>query len=354
MTTHDEIEARLVRALSVEPSADGLRWLDQRVEQLLARPVINPRRGARRGRTILRPLAAALAILALAGGVTAGVGLVERMLESAPGWRTAYEEAVILGSSQTDAGLALTLERAYADLNQVVVFLTMEGLAAPRSRDGVATDHLAIVDASLRDRTGRAPVMMTAITGVEPGLAAAAHSFQFDSPIVEAATYVLTITSIGYGGDGPDCVSPCVHDEIAGTWRFEFTLPEPRGTVVRPEASATVGSTTLRLTELRVSPTMVTARIALFVDDRPAAYWAFIPSDRDLVHDGNGFGLWSARHVLDEAPFEHGPTVEFSTSVGFDDASGTWEIVIPELDYGMTNDEMIHLSGPWRLRVTVP
>jgi hypothetical protein len=354
MTTRDDMETKLLRALTVEPSEDGLLWLDQRVALLAARSPMNPRHGATGLRMILRSLVLVAALLALAGAVAAGIGLIERMLESTPGWRTAYERAEVINSSQTDAGLTLTLERAYADLNQVVVFITVEGLAAPRSSDGVATDHLAIFGAGLRDPTGRMPAMESAIADAEPGLGAAVWSFQFDPPITVAGNYELTIPSIGYGADGPDCVSPCANDPIAGTWRFEFELPAPQGTAVATEASDAVGQATLRLSELRVSPTMVSARIAMSVDDKPVAYWSFIPGKDDLRHGGSSYGLWSGRHILDKAPSEEGPEMEFYTTAGVDSAKGTWEIVIPELDYGMTNDEVLHVSGPWTLTVTVP
>ena len=351
MTMHDEIEARLLRALAFTPSADGLRWLDQRVAETMARPVAMRRRHAPGLRTLLRPLALAAAFVVLTGAVVGGVGLIERMLESAPGWRTAYDNAEVFDLQATDAGYTLKLERAYADLNQVVVFITVEGLAAPRSTDGVQIDHFNVYEAILRDPEGQRPDVATAITGVEPGLGAAVESFHFETPTAAAGTYQLTITSIGYGADGPDCLKPCVNDHIAGSWPFEFELPEAPGTVVSADVSDTVGTASLHLTELRVTPTMISARIALFVDDKPVAYW--MGPYPTIRHNGTSYEINASQHVLIADP-EKGPEMVFSSRGGTDEAAGDWEIEIPELDYGMTNAEQTHLGGPWKLRVTVP
>jgi hypothetical protein len=354
MTTRDEIETRLLRAVEVAPTEDGLRRLDERVARAMAAPVAMHRGGPFTRRMLLRPLALVAAFVLLTGAVVGGMGLLERTASLTPGWRTAFDRAEILGISQTDAGLTLTLERAYADLNQVMVFITVAGLAPPRSTDGFVTDHLSISDADLRDPTGRQAYTMTGTDAAEADLGVALRSFQFQPPVSVAGTYELTIHSIGYGADGPDCVSPCMSDTIAGTWRFRFELPKPAGTVLSPGASDTVGQATLSVTELRVTPSMISARIAMHVGGSPVAYWSFIPSDDDVRHEGTSYGLWSGRHILVEAPFEEGPEMEFYTTAGADDAAGTWEIVIHELDYGMNNEEQIHLTGPWTLMVTVP
>jgi hypothetical protein len=51
MTMHDAIEVRLSEALAVAPSEDGLRWLDERVAQVIARPQTIERRGRSTWRT---------------------------------------------------------------------------------------------------------------------------------------------------------------------------------------------------------------------------------------------------------------------------------------------------------------
>jgi len=201
MTTREEIEVRLVRAVSVDPSEDGLRWLDQRVARRMAQgapAAAGTRgRGARSLRFLLRPLALVAAFVLLTGAVIGGVSLLERLSESTPGWRVAYDDAELIGIAQTDAGYTITLERAYADLNQVVAFFTIEragGLEAPRSSDGFLINHFSLNAVDVRDPAGTMAIARTATADLEPDLAAAAEAFQFEHPLA-AGTYQLRMTT---------------------------------------------------------------------------------------------------------------------------------------------------------------
>lgn len=133
MTTRDEMETRLLQAVAIEPSEAGLRWLDQRVANVAERPVALPRRGLFARRLILRPVLLLAAFLLLAGAVAAGLGLLDRIVESSgqPGWHTAWDRAERLDLTATDAGVTIKVERAYADLNQVLVGFTVAGLEVP-------------------------------------------------------------------------------------------------------------------------------------------------------------------------------------------------------------------------------
>jgi hypothetical protein len=120
---------------------------------------------------------------------------------------------------------------------------------------------------------------------------------------------------------------------------------------VSADVSDTVGNATVHLSELRVTPTMVSARIDLFVDDKPVTYW--MGPYPTIRHNGTSYEISASQHILIADP-EKGPEMVFSSRGGTDEAAGDWEIEIPELDYGMTNEEQTHLGGPWRLKVTVP
>ena len=330
-----------------------MEWLDQRLARAMAEPQTARRRDVSRLRTLGPALLVVAASLVLAGAVAAAMGLFERTIAPIPGWTAAWERAEIVDLSEIDAGLTLTLERAYVDVNQVIVFVSVEGLASPRASDDVVIDHLDW-NGTLREPTGRYPIAATGMAAVDADLGVAVMSMEFDPPVSAAGTYELEVTSIRYGADGPECVSPCSSDEIEGSWRFTFDLPEPIGTVVTLDVADTVGSATLRLTELRITPTMISARIAMFVDDRPVAYWGFIPGPDDLSHGDMTYGFWTGRHILDVEPYTEGPVMAYSTTAGSDEAAGTWEIVIPSVDYGMGDGEAVHVDGPWTLSVTVP
>jgi hypothetical protein len=355
MTTREEMETLLLRAVEIEPSQNGIRWLDQRVARIAARPVSTPRLAIPSLRVILRPLALVAAFVLLTGAVAAALGLLDRTVESSgvPGWRTAYDRAEVLGIRQTDAGYTITLERAYGDLNQVMAFFTVEstaGLEAPAVTDEAVANQFSLNGADLQDPAGHGAIARTAIADVEPGLAAAVEAFQFDAAPL-AGTYELTISEIGYGASGPGCVSPCMDDEILGTWHFEFQLPPPAGTVVSSDATATVGSATLHLTELRISPSMITARIEMSVGGSRVATWSTLPFA--MRHLEASYDANSAASITDAAGEGTGETILFTTA-GTDQAAGTWEIQILELTYQTVDGEEMTLTGPWTLTVNVP
>jgi hypothetical protein len=366
MTTREQIETLLAQAVRVEPSTSGLLWLDQRVAAVAARPVELRRAGPQGLRFFLRPLALAFALLLLAGVVAASLGLLDRIIETSgtPGWRVAWDRAQRLDLRTTDAGVTITIERAYADINQVMVGFTVAGLEAPPAGEGPKVPLEWVAD--LRDPTGQ-PLEEWAGSGMgigeeETHLSAVIMAWEGTVRPV-AGTWHLTFTSVGYHGGGwvsgecyagntdPGCASPRPERMVAGTWRFAFELPKPVGTVLSTDAAATVGQVTLHLSELRIAPSRVTARIGIVVDGGPVAYWN--QPQPTLRHGGTSLVANADRYLVDPAKVG-APDLEFETSGGSDEVAGTWEIVIPELTYGRTNDEEIHVAGPWTLTVNVP
>lgn len=382
MTTSNEIETRLLKAVAFEPSEDALRWLDQRVAQIAARPVAIPRRGAPTLRMFLRPLALVAALMLLAGAVAGGVGLLDQLFQSSgmPGWRTGWDRAERLNLKQTDAGITITLERAYADRNLVLVGFTVEGLeAAPLSDHGEAVP--LEWRAELRDPTGRSlEQWATSLAGsaiADSSLSAVGNIWE-GSVTPAAGTWELTFSSVGYNSGGfvsgectagntdPACLNPPANAMVDGTWRFKFDLPAPAGTLVSANVSDTQGQATVTLTEMRITPTMVTSRIALRVaggtvaDWGPAIGWGPWVQTMSIRRGDTTYIGNSSYHVTQD-PNSQGPNGdvnEFLTISGADVASGTWEIEIPELTYRSSTDtpieDEIHLVGPWTLTVTVP
>jgi len=374
MTTITEIETRLTRALAVMPSEQSVHALDQRVARAMAAPAATHRPWARSRRSFLRPLALVAAFVFLTGTAIGAVNLLERTVGSDPTWRTAWDRAEVLGLVQTDAGLTLTLERAYADVNQVMIFMTVEGLGLPSTSDG----GRAAIDwtGELRDPSGR-QLTATTIGGegaVEPDISAVLQTW-VGAPDPMAGTWELIVTSAGYAGGGmvpgictvgatePECVNPPADAMVHGTWRFQFDLPKPVGAIASTAVSGTVDGATITVTELRVSPTMISARLALLVNGTSVAYWGTshdFMSEMSIRHGGTTFVPNSSYHVTQD-PADRGPNGdenEFYVEVGSDDATGTWHIEIPAIDYHETGEndpaKGIRVSGPWTLTVTVP
>lgn len=360
MTTHHDIEARLRHAFAVEPSAEGMRRLDDRMARAMARPAAAaPRWSLGRG-LLVRPVAVLAAFVLLTGAVAGTLTLMERISQtSSAGVRAAWDRAEVLGISREDNGLTVTLERAYADLNQVVVFLEIEGL------DGGGSSPAAVdVIAQLRDPSGRlADEWAWGMGGTghaEPDLAASIMSWEGEvAP--EAGTWQLTVTTVGYGlmmdgactagelADGT-CTGTAT-ERVDGVWQFEFALPAPAGTLLRPDASATHGPATVTLTELRFSPTAVIGRIYLSLDGSPVTSWA--PTIGAIRHDGEAWEPETNPSYTGSAVVDGGH--EFMTSIGVEAPAGTWEIEISEIAIATAIGPLdTRVQGPWILRVTVP
>ena len=338
MSGHDDIENRLSKAMAFTPSTVAMQGLDERVARMLATPVAR-RAPSGMGR-ILRPMVLAAALALTAGAVAAALGLVDRLAEeSSPGWATAWERAEILGIHQTDAGLTLTVERAYVDVNQVMLGIAVDGLDPVQLGDGA---YRLSWRSQLTGPGGWTPLPEESNnTAGDVAGDQSAFIFTFGSPPLTAGMWELSVTSVGYGeGNMTD-----------GSWTFAFELPEPAGTAVTTNVSHTVGDATLTLTELRVSPSIVVARIRLDVAGTTFAGWsAGTGQDGEVIRHGEATYQINEEGIFAATPQENA----YLTSEGAENAAGTWEIVIPKLGYYGTDDQGIHLEGPWTLTVTVP
>ena len=223
--------------------------------------------------------------------------------------------------------------------------MTVEGLGLPSSSDG----GRAGIDwtGELRDPSGR-QLMATSIGAqgaVEPDISAVLQTW-VGAPDPVAGTWELIVTSAGYDGGGmvpgictvgatePECVNPPADAMIDGTWRFQFELPKPVGAIATTVASETVDGATITLTELRVSPTMISARLALRVNGTSVASWSSshdFMSEMSIRHGDATFSPNSGYHVTEEPADRgtNGDENEFYTEVGSSEATGTWQIENP-------------------------
>ncbi|MGH2456654.1 MAG: hypothetical protein ACRDHD_10415 [Candidatus Limnocylindria bacterium] len=370
MTPHDDIEARLRRAVDMAPSPDAIRWLDQRVSRAMARPAAVRGLGRSGRRLILRPLALLAAFVLLTGAVVGAIGLLERAAtQSGPGLRLAWDRAEILGLQRADAGITITLERAYADVNQFAGFFTVQGLEAP----AVGSGEPPPIEwtAELRDPTGRGSEQWATSrlgTELQDG-SLSAHVHGWSGAVTPASgTWELTFSSVGYGGTmvpgectvgatDPACVNPPENGMVLGTWRFAFEMPAPAGAMVSNRVSDTRGPATLTLSELRVSPTMISSRIALRVAGSTVAYWG---PDGLAIRNGDATYTTNSAYHVTQSSRDQGPdgdVNDYTTPVGAAGAAGTWVIEVPAVWYVVGDggpESQVRLEGPWRLTVEVP
>lgn len=355
MNPHQPIEWKLVRALEADLSTEARAWLDSRMADVMSRPVVTARRLPRL-RLLLRPLPLIAAFLLLTGAVAGALGLLERIAtEGSPGWRVAWENAAVIDATVMDAGYAVTLERAYADLNQVVTFVSVRGPEQAMEEDGSAIE----LHGGLLDPSGQALDLPFGTSVVETDLAVVVNTW--GPPAAQVGTYVLTISEIQTNPS--DFTEEDLPSPVTGEWRFEFELPEPAGTIVFPDATATDQSATIELAELVISPTMIIGRMYLRMDDGTSPVW--VPTIESVRVDGTELSTDNNANMIGIPLREEGRTgSEFRTAFGADVASGSWEIEISQITLPELQDPLPEdgdppmappvIDGSWTLLVEVP
>ena len=147
---------------------------------------------------------------------------------------------------------------------------------------------------------------------------------------------------------------------IEGTWQFVFDLPEPAGSVVPADVTATEGDVTLTVSELRISPTMITAAAALRVDGETVTSWGTANNTLVSIEGPSGTYTANISYHLTQDPATQGPNGDenlFLTSEGSGEAAGAWTITVPELWYATDNggpETGTILSEPMVVTVDVP
>ena len=339
MTTTQEIEDRLRVAGAVDLRPDAARRLDTRIAQLAAARPQDSRAGVGR-RTILRPLLLAAAVLTAAGATGSILGLYDAM--GGAGYHVGWTRGARLELSQTVGDYRVTLHRAYADANELMLAVSVAG--TPEAD----VTQLGVFGARVVDETGAKYEARSG--GSSPvGSDEAANVMWFRPPEMPLAAgrrhFTVTVPNV----EVRDNSSPPPTDagdwdpwyQVAGPWTFEFDLEVAGGVDVRPDAVAQAAGATLSVERVVTSPTAVL--LTLRMADLPERDWAPIA---ELTHNGRALVGGAMAGV-------GGNVIELSTSEGVDDPSGEWSLVVTEL-VGEEADGQVRLQGPWRLDFTIP
>jgi len=352
----DPIETTLREALVTGPSEDGLRWLDRRIDSVMSRPAPNRwSPGFGRG-AIVRPLALVAAFVVLAGAAVGAMGLLERTVASVPGWQAAWDGAEVLDIEQARGDVVLTLERAYVDVNQVMVFLSVDGLGAAVRTNG--DQPQPVWSANLVGPTGRQMQWSTGSGAIETPVAAIVEAW--GPPEAVAGNYELTIDCLETAPLRPEAGDDDVwcDEPLADPWVFKFDLPKPSGAIVAEVSLQTVGDATVSLVELRLTETMLTAKLGLAVAGADATSWSPVEPGLVFKHDSVAVPANQGVHLTTD-PKDRGPDGdlnEISSMTGSGATSGKWTVEIPELWYVAADDpeSQVRLTGPWIFEVDVP
>ena len=316
MNIEPTLERRLERALVLDPEASTLHALDQRIARAIARvPEVRTSRWSLRRAS--RPGLAFVLLVVLAGGAVAGSGILSRVAETVPAFAMAWERATPIDQSKTVDGRTVTVERAYVDVNMILVGMT------------------------LRDRSGEPggvgpfEVKVDGV-GVAQGLGGPG-----DSNSVESAQVLTFATPVGVGDVVPITL---VTKDPAATFRFE--VPNSGGASVEPGLRAEAAGVIATLERLTIAPTGVSGRVAL-------AGEAIEMGDSWHPLGGIRSGDFDARMSMSQSYTADHPFVTFHTVEGSESPSGTWSVTIDEL-VGYEDGEQIRLAGPWVFEVPIP
>ncbi len=324
MNDNMALERRLSSAFAVVP-ADGFASTDRRIAALTANSEV-PRR-PRLWRQLRVGLALAAAFMVLAGTAAAAMQLLDRVASGTPGTAVAWDQGIEIGQRQVHGDYAVTLARGYADINEVVLGVSVERVGggsrldagfAPELTDpaGVVLAPGAAPTLGANDATGQAEMLTFGPTTSSDG------------------DYTLRLGIAGAGGQ-PDLV-----------WTFRFKLPAPGGTTVQVAQTKATDNGSVDLGEVRLSPTMISASIHLEPSDKEASGWAaigyFKHGDRIIDID------WGTRR----GPTDLDQTA--GTYSGTGDPTGAWTLVITELVGDRADGTQVRLGGPWEFTFSAP
>jgi hypothetical protein len=331
-TTHDTLEADLLRLLAAQPSAAVLDRIDRRIaDRLTAAPPralrSRPRPGRRAG--LVGLLAAALVI----GGATGNLQALYAFV--AGPFDVPWHRGESIGLSQVVDGYRVTIDRAYADASRLAL-------------------AISVVDEDERPGITQLMAMSTIVTDVDgeyggmgasskPDGAFAAVNVIWKEPAAlplptGPRTFQVIVPSIRVRGDplpppgvDPDTWSPWKDHE--GPWTFEFELDVDGGTAMTPEVSAEVDGVTVHVARVIAASGIV--RVEARVEGAPDGDdWA--PIGR-ISHDGR-----TAPFVV--SSYEDDGTVVMFTDGGVGEGAGEWTIALDEV-IGADG----RLAGPWIL-----
>jgi hypothetical protein len=318
------LEHRLASAFAVAP-ADGFASTDRRIAALTAHP--DASRRPRRWRRLRVGLLLAAAFIVLAGAAAGAMHLLDRVATGTPGTAVAWDQGVEIGQRQVHGDYAVTLARGYADINQVVLAVSVERVGEGGHLDAgfvtELTDPAGVILApgpaptlGANDATGQAEMLTFAPTTSSDG------------------DYTLRLGIAGES-EQPDMA-----------WTFRFKLPVPAGAVVRVAQTKATDNGSVDLGEVRLGPTMITASIHLEPSDQEASGWAaigyFKHGDQTIAID------WGTRR----GPSDLDQTA--GTYAGTGDPAGAWTLVITELVGERPDGTQVRLEGPWEFTFSAP
>jgi len=320
-----------------------------------------------------------LGALLLFGGVAYALNpVISQVFRLFPGWQHVEEAhlAQEVNLSQTLDGVTVTLERVYADANEIVIGYTIKGPNGQRYH----AYHLTLTDAAGAVFPGTVGYGMSGQSDIlEASLPPGEGSYvlAFDAAAVTGAPKELDLrlvmeleklvlppdapspspTLAGSPAEPPESMVVVLEplptpDEraIVGPFAFDFSVPFIPGRVAEVNQTVEAAGVAMRLERVVVTPSETRAYLRFDSPGGAETRWAPI--------------------VMLKAPGDEKSQSYFAYSVNADppihqcgflaplyDRQGEWNLTVTELvgtDLAQQPSEDIRLAGPWVFRFRVP
>ncbi len=312
----DPFEAWLATGLATELAPDVSDRIDRRVRAAIAAaPTPLAQRRARFGRRsrVLLLVAATVAVMGAGAGI---LGLFGTIFGPVEGWRTAFDRAERLGVVATSGDVRARVVRAYADANEVFVFMVSENL---RDRQQPSFDG----PFTLVDETGTE--YQPLLAGGAPDQSVAAAMFVFDTPepwLDGSRSFTFTVPSFSDPRAAATDPSPTAGRIPEGPYTFAFDLTTAGGRVAEPGQPAGANGTTIGLRSLVLSATA--ARGLLTIDPSPAEPGEPLRLRITVQTGGRSVEVATYEGIEGSDPL----LVPFATVSGFDDPAGAGTVEV--------------------------
>jgi hypothetical protein len=335
------LETLLAAAFAPGPTSAGLAHMDGRVAAAIALRRSGSVRPARRVLRWplplpqrLRPLALLLAAGALVGAGAAYLGLFEPIVSPVEGWQLGFDRAAQPAITQVAGPYRLTLERAYADANQVLVGV--------RVIEGAGATHVEFGPNPTLTDAGGVHCDAYFASGYPNGNANGwVFGFLPETPFAPGRhEFTLTIELVVSAHDAYVGPSPgATFTPMPAPLTFHFAADVGSGgVVVTPGTAVTASRYTLTLESASVSPTMVRGRLAVTGPDV-----ANLDPIGTMTLDGRTLPLQALPAAADPGSW----LFELTTLAGSDHPSGTLVVRIDALTGTGTDNPAIRVEGPW-------
>ena len=356
MTTRDPnagaveaVEARLATAYASEIPADLLGRLDRRVSAAIeARQPWNPakpRLALPRLAISHWPLLAVIPVLlAILVQMVPATGGGQSLYDQHGGF--SWQQAEQLRLTTTVDGYQVTLERAYADTNRLVLAITVV--------DTRLENRWALRNVSVADSSGVTWEAETAVLGAtDDGRAESLLWFHSRPGPAPAGRRAFTVTGeiASYRGE-----KPMPSTFIPVPFSFSFDLTVAGGSLADLEVSSALKGVTITFDRITTSPTMVVINFHISGDSTPGST-GWLPN-AFVTHNGKDVAVESEEIAMD--PRSDGAFPGRIETVGVDDPSGDWTVTIPEMIGSQARpgssraDQEVRIQGPWILHFSLP